>query len=39
MSTLFRRLAWFGLIYLSSVASFTLITLLVRGILRLLSTR
>ena len=39
MSTQRRRFVWFAFIYLASVVSFTLITLLVRTILKVLCTR
>ena len=39
MSNQRRRLVWFACMYLGSVASFTLITLLVRTILKVLCTR
>ena len=39
MSTQRRRLVWFACIYLGSVVSFTLMTLLVRTILKILCTR
>jgi hypothetical protein len=38
MSTQRRRLVWFACMYLGSVVSFTLITLLVRTILKVLCT-
>jgi hypothetical protein len=39
MSTQRRRLVWFACMYLGSVASFTLIVLLVRTILKVLCMR
>jgi len=39
MSTQRRRLVWFACMYLGSVVSFTLITLLVRTVLKVLCTR
>ena len=39
MSTQGRRLVWFACMYLASVVSFTLITLLVRTTLKVLCTR
>jgi hypothetical protein len=39
MSIQRRRLVWFACMYLASVVSFTLITLLVRTILKILCTR
>jgi hypothetical protein len=39
MSTQRRRLVWFACIYLGSVVSFTLMTLLVRTIVKILCTR
>jgi hypothetical protein len=39
MSTQRRRLVWFACMYLGSVVSFTLITVLVRTILEVICTR